>query len=171
MSETDLILESLGHPIFFPPFSARDCVQSLTPIPQENLRRTLNGELICLKNQGYRKFQSTITCKDKVPPAFEGLWIGTRLKVGCIQSLTHPVLPGNPYAQMERDAVTCHLHDLSGKEYPLKKSETLLVSIPSDFPGGFITYRPWLKMIVKNYHLETDEWNLSVEWKLDLEEE
>jgi len=171
MMDTDLILEMIGKGNSLPPFSARECIQTLTPLSQGTLRRTINGTLVCVGNGGHRKFQSTISCKDKIPPAFGGLWKGTLLKVGCIQSLTESVPKGVERIQLEREPVSLDLYEGSGKSWPVKGIETQWVSIPSRFPGGFVTYRPLLTMIVKDYRLETDEWGLSVGWALELLEQ
>jgi len=61
--------------------------------------------------------------------------------------------------------------EISGKVWPAKKPKDRWLLIPDDFPGGHISYRPWLIMRVKNYHLEADEWGLTVGWILELEEE
>lgn len=171
MMETDLTLEILEKENALPPFSARECIQTLTPIPQGTLRRTINGVLVHIGNGEHRKFQSTISCKDKVSPAFEGFWKGTLLKVGCVQFMTQTVPQGTQRIQLEREALSLQLYDLSRKIWPIKDAEKRWVDLPSDFPGGFITYRPLLAMVVKNYHLETDEWGLSVGWTLELEEQ
>ena len=169
--ETDLTLEVLEKGNSLPPFSARECTQTLTPISQGALRRTINGILVSVGNGGHRKFQSTISCKDKASPALDGVWQGSRLKVGCLQSMTQTVPQGTPRVQLERDALSLHLYDGQGKVWTVSEAENRWVSVPLEFPGGFITYRPLLIMIVKNYHLETDEWGLSVGWVLELEEQ
>lgn len=169
--ETDLTLEVLEKGNSLPPFSARECTQTLTPIPQGALRRTINGILVSVGNGGHRKFQSTISCKDKASPALDGVWQGSRLKVGCLQSMTQTVPQGTQRIQLERDALSLHLYDGQGKVWTVSEAENRWISTPSEFPGGFITYRPLLLMIVKNYHLETDEWGLSVGWVLELEEQ
>lgn len=170
MNETDLILEGVERRSLFPPFSVRECTQSLTPLPQGILRRTINGTLVCIGNKGHEKFQSMISCKDKSPPAFEKLWVGTHLKVGCIQSLTQAVPVGASNISLGRDPLSCHAYDPLGKMWAIEKVEKNCVFLSPGFPGGFITYRPWLMMIVKHYHLETDEWGASVGWHLELEE-
>ncbi len=171
MNETDLTIEIMGKGHALSPFSARECTQTLTPLPQGSLRRTINGSLVSVGHKGHQKFQSTISCKDKASPAFECLWKGTLLKVGCIQSLTQTVHEGISRVQLEREPITLHLYDNHGKIWPAEKGEDRRVSFSSDFPGGFITYRPLLTMVVKNYHLETDEWGLTVGWSVELEEE
>lgn len=112
MNETDLILEGVRGNSFFPLFSARECLQSLEPISQTVLRRTINGTLVCVEDKGYRKFQSVISCKDTTPPAFEKLWTGTPLKVGCIQRLTQAIPQGVLDLYLERDPLKCYAHDL-----------------------------------------------------------
>lgn len=171
MNETDLTLEILGKGSILTPLSLRGCTQTLTPLGQDVLRRTINGVLVCVSSPNHRKFQSTISCKDKAPPAFDGLWKGTRLNVGCIQYMTQSVLKGTQQIRLEREAVACYLYENSGKVWEVKKEDERVMAIPFEFPGGFLTYRPLLNMLVKDYHLETDEWGLAVGWKLELEEE
>lgn len=171
MTETDLTLEIVGKGNALAPFSSRECTQTLSPLTQGILRRTINGVLVCVGNGGHRKFQSIISCKDKAPPAFDGLWKGTLVKVGCIQSMTHVVPPNSQKVQLEREGSSLHLHEYSGKTWPVEGTQNRGVVIPQAFPGGFLSYRPILKMVVKNYFLETDEWGASVGWQLELEEE
>jgi hypothetical protein len=171
MNETDLTLEIIGMGNSLPPFSGRECTQTLAPIPHGSLRRTINGNLVCVGNKGHRKFQSTISCKDKASPALSGIWKGTLLNVRCIQSLTQVVPEGIRRIQLEREALSLHLYEDSGKYWQAEKAEDRWVLIPSLFPGGFITYHPMLLMVVKNYRLETDEWGLDVGWLLELEEQ
>lgn len=170
MNETDLVLMTAEKENLFPPFSARECTQSLTPISQGILRRTINGALINVGNKTHQKFYSTISCQDKAPPAFEKIWVGMRLHVGCIQSLTQTVAPNLAQIQLERETLSVVLYEQTGKKWPCQLKEKKNVELPVNFPGGFLSYRPWLMMMVKSYHLETDEWGLTVGWKLELEE-
>lgn len=171
MNDTDLRLDIIGRGNSLGPFSARGCTQTLSLLSQGMVRRTINGHLMCVGNGGHRKFISTISCKDKAPPGFDGLWKGSLLKVGCIQSLSCLVAPHCQKVQVERESIAAHLQDYSGRPYPVKKREDRWFEIPQNFPGGFLIYRPELRMVVQNYFLETDEWELTVEWTLELEEE
>jgi hypothetical protein len=171
MSETDLTLDLIDKGTLLPPLSARECTQTLTPIPGGSLRRTINGALVHVGKMTHRKFSSTISCKDKRPPAFEDLWEGVRVKVGCIQHLTQSVPQGTRRVHLEREPLSLHLYDENHQEWPVEPDQDLWILIPPHFPGGFLTYRPLLTMIVKKYHLETDEWGLTVGWSLELEEE
>lgn len=167
---TDLKLEFVGKGNLIPPFSGQDCHQILNPIPQAVLRRTVNGDLKCINSQGHKKFFSTIKCKDKAPPAFDGLWKGMTLKVRCIQPVTQPVSFQSVSVQVDREGFDHHLFNYRGEVWPITPSENRWISISPGFPGGFITYKPILHMMVKSYVLETDEWGLTVGWSLDLEE-
>jgi len=171
MNETDLILEMRGKGNILPPFSARECTQTLTPISLSHLHRTINGELVHIGSKEHRKFHSVISCKDRAAPAFDGLWKGSLLKVGCLQYLTQYIPSKSTRIQLERDALSLYLYDTSGKKWPADNTHDRWVTLPNDFPGGFITYRPSLLMLVKNFHMETDEWGTSVGWTLELEEQ
>ena len=53
-----------------PPYSARGASQTLEPIQaSQQLRRTINGELIDISRAEFRKYRSTISCVDQQPPA------------------------------------------------------------------------------------------------------
>ena len=171
MNDTDLILEGEDQKSFFPPFSARECTQSLTPIPQGEWRRTFNGMLVNVGGEGHRKFHTLIQCKDKVAPAFGRLWSGSCLRVGCIQMLTQVVPAAFRILQTERPVLSFSVFDVAGKPWNSQQSEAQRIEISEGFPGGFLTYRPWLIMRVLTYHLETDEWGLTVGWRLEMEEE
>lgn len=171
MSETDLIFLRREPGNIFPPFSARECTQTLTPLRQGEWRRTVNGTLIHVGGEGHRKFQSLIQCKDKATPAFEGFWEGSGLRVGCIQTLTQTVPPGPSQSLLERESVSRSLQDRAGKQWSTPQCREKVITLPPTFPGGFLIYRPWLEMRIKTYHLETDEWGATVGWSLTLEEE
>lgn len=171
MNDTDLRLEIIGRGNSIGLFAARGCTQTLSLLSEGITRRTINGDLICVGSGGHRKFTSIISCKDKAPPGFDGLWKGSLLKVGCIQTLSCLVPSHRQKIQVERESISTYLQDYSGNPYPVKKLEKREFEIPQNFPGGFLIYRPELKMVVQNYFLETDEWELTVGWTLELEEE
>lgn len=170
MNPTDLILESLDQRYPFPPFSARECTQSLSLIETSSLRRTINGKLVSLAPLSHRKFTSTIICQDKISPGFENLSAGMELKVGCIQSLTVTLSKETRDVILERLPVSCHLYDQEGNLLKIEKEDGQKITLPPDFSGGFITYRPWLHMLIKTYQMETDEWASTVRWRLELVE-
>jgi hypothetical protein len=170
MNETDLILEGMEQQNAFPPFSARECSQTLTLLPGGSLRRTINGELIRVGGNAHQKFCSIITCKDHMTPAFGNFWAGSLVKVVCIQTLTQMIPALASCVVLERDPLKVRVQDIKGAEILSLRSEGKNVFLPSEFPGGFVTYHPWLVMLVKTYRLETDEWGAIVGWTLELEE-
>lgn len=103
--------------------------------------------------------------------AFEGIDKGSLLKVGCIQSLTCVVAEGEESVHLERDPINpIQVYDLSGKEFVSFHVQGREVTFSLPFPGGFITYRPFLMMLVREYTLKIDEWGVTVGWTLELEE-
>lgn len=171
MSETALTLEIIDKGSILTQFCTRECTQTLSLLPQGVLKRTINGNLVYVGRTGHQKYESQISCKDKAVPALSGVWKGTLLNVGCLQWLTQIILPGESHISLERPAVAVRVFDHEERTYPPRRLDGKSVFLESSFPGGYIAYRPALKMIVRSYTLETNEWGLSVGWNLDLEEE
>ena len=128
-----------------PPYSARGASQMLEPIgSSQQLRRTINGELIDISRAEFRKYRSTISCVDQQPPAIDGVWPGRVLTVGCISELSYLTAGGAPARP--------------------------LVSGSSRTEGDYTFYRPSLTMRVVAFSQDTDEYGAAVSWSLQLEE-
>ena len=128
-----------------PPYSARGASQTLEPIQaSQQLRRTINGELIDISRAEFRKYRSTISCVDQQPPAIDGVWPGRVLTVGCISELSYLTAGGAPARP--------------------------LVSGSSRTEGDYTFYRPSLTMRVVAFSQDTDEYGAAVSWSLQLEE-
>lgn len=166
--ETKLIIEILGKGELFTPQSARGCTQTLMPLPQGNLRRTINGKLVWIGSRTHRKFQSIISCKDQAPPAFDGLWRGDQVKVTCLETLTQTIPKNCQTLTLEREPASLHLLDLKGQRWEAPINQH--IKLPPGFQGGFLIYAPRLFMMVENYTLDMDEWGLAVGWTLELAE-
>ena len=127
------------------PYSARGASQTLEPIgSSQQLRRTINGELIDISRAEFRKYRSTISCVDQQPPAIDGVWPGRVLTVGCISELSYLTAGGAPARP--------------------------LVSGSSRTEGDYTFYRPSLTMRVVAFSQDTDEYGAAVSWSLQLEE-
>lgn len=126
------------------PYSARGLTQSLEPIPSGNLRRTINGELVDLTPTQFRKYQSTITCKDQVVPAFDDAWLGHLVTVQCVAELSYRTIGGS-----------------AGRT---------AVAGSARIVGDFTFYRPELTMLVVALRNSFDEWPCDYSWQLDLAE-
>lgn len=138
---TLLKINALG----IPPYSARGLRQTLTPIQQASqVRRTVNGSLKDISFDGFKKYASTITGADQMPPAVDGIWPGLDVEVECISELSYETLGGSP----ARPVVTGS----------------------SRVVGDFTFYRPVLQMRIVNFTVDTDEWDAAVSWSMQLEE-
>ena len=128
-----------------PPYSARGASQTLEPIQaSQQLRRTINGELIDISRAEFRKYRSTISCVDQQPPAVDGVWPGQVLTVGCISELSYRTAGGAPARPV--------------------------VAGSSRTEGDYTSYRPSLTMRVVSFSQDTDEYGAEVSWSLQLEE-
>jgi hypothetical protein len=126
-------------------YSARGLTQSLAPDgASRSMRRTVNGRMVDLSVSGFRKYVSTIQCRDTGSPALSGIWPGQIVVVDCIVELCHETAT----AGQERTAV-------AGSEREA---------------NGFTYYRPQLTMMVDNFQIDRDEWGAMVGWTLDLVE-
>lgn len=141
MSDTLLVLSSLGMPLY----AARGLTQTLEPIDAAfDLRRDINGALVDISSSIFRKYKSTITCKDFNAPPLDGLYIGQSVTVDCVAELCYATSGG------------------SAARTPVTNSSRTL--------GDYTFYRPQLSMYVTGFSTSTDEWNADVAWQLDLEE-
>ncbi len=137
---TLLTLSSMGLPLY----SARGLTQTLTPIDQaKQMRRDINGALVDLSSQKFRKYTSKITCKDFNAPALDGVYVGMVLNISCVSELSFQT-----GASPTRPAV----------------------SSSTRMQGAFTFYRPILNMMVTGYSTSTEEYLGEVNWELDLEE-
>lgn len=137
---TDTILDlSIG----VASYSVRGVTQSLEPDPSsQQMRRTVNGTMRDLSSAQFRKYVSTISCRDLQPPAFGSLWPGQIITVDCIVELCEE----QTTAGLERTAVSGSSRNADGFHY----------------------YRPRLTMMVESFTIDTDEWNAYVGWTLRL---
>jgi hypothetical protein len=143
MSEPTTVLNFTG--LSLPPYSARGLTQTLEPLDQAgSLRRTVNGELIDLSHEQFRKYRSTISGSDQQPPAIDGVWQGLQVVVDCICELAYLAQGGSPQRPQ--------------------------VSGGSRQDGDFVFYRPRLTMRVTSFSVSTDEYGAVTAWSLGLEE-
>lgn len=151
---------------------ARNCVQELLPIANGNFKKSVNGNLLFVETSKRQKYRSVISCSDSLSPIIDKIWIGSQINVGCIQNLWQIIRPGETILDLIRPAVSESIHvvnnlgqtvhySVSGKRILLKKS--------SD-QKTFVSFRPWLTMLVTNFSMKTNEWEMESGWKLESEE-
>ncbi len=127
------------------PYAARGLTQTLNPIEQaKDLRRTINGELIDLSAEQFRKYASIISGNDQMPPGVAGIWPGRLVQVECIAELYYVTAGGS--------------------------SERPVADGSERIEGPYTYFRPVLDMRVVDFNQSFDEWDAQVSWSLTLEE-
>jgi hypothetical protein len=79
----------------------------------------------------FRKYKSSISCRDQEPPAIDGVWPGHVVTVECVAELSYPT-GGSPARPV--------------------------VSGSTRTQGGFVFYRPQLQMLVTGFSANRDEY-------------
>lgn len=158
--ETELVIQGVS----FPPFSARGCIQTLTPLEGGDLKRTINGELIYSGSPRHQKYHSVITCQDKTAVSLEGLWRGSVVDVHCIQRFWQ--LGEAEEITLSKDPVEGSIM-VHGGDLLETRGRSLKIN---GGKGVYVSYRPKLTMSVLKFSLLTDEWGMACGWSLDLEE-
>ncbi len=126
------------------PYAARGLTQTMEVIGQgEWLRRDVNGSLRNVADTRFRKYKSTISCRDGETPCLDNAWIGETCLVSCAFEFSFPT-GGFP----ERTPV-------SGSERT---------------QGSFTYYRPELTMLVVNIKNAFNEYSAINDWAIELEE-
>ncbi|MDR2781921.1 MAG: hypothetical protein LBB21_05735 [Holosporaceae bacterium] len=168
MGETNLILGVAG----FPPESARNCHQELSPIPNGEFRKSINGDLLYLETNERKRYRSVISCKDTNSPIIDGIWVGTQITIGCIQNLWQAIDCGKRSVRLVRPPVegsVCVVNSCGEAIRFTLEDEEVKLSKSYD-EKNFVCFRPWLITRVINFSLETNEWGMSGGWKLVVEE-
>lgn len=128
------------------PYSARGLTESFGRLPG-NQRRTINGELIDLTPEQFRKYTLSVSCTDQETPALDDAYIGQTVTVRCASEFSYPV---------------------GGS------AQRTVVSGSSRTPGGtggdFTFYRPELTMMVLDIKTSFAEWPADKTFQIDLEE-
>jgi hypothetical protein len=109
-----------------------------------NTRRTVNGALVDLAFDGFKKYKSTISGTDQRPPSFDGKWPGLTVTVDCIAELSYAQASESPGRTV-----------VSGSEI---------------VEGLFTSYRPRLTMKILSFTISEDEYGAQVGWSMELEE-
>ena len=128
------------------PYSARGLSQTLdlimdSPMGQQ-IHRTINGGLLDLTYDQFRKYRSVISCTDQVAPAFDGMKQGAIVQVDCCIELSYLTAGGSPTRTV----------------------------VASRTEGDYTFYRPRLTMMVIDFKETFAEWDARHQWSLTLEE-
>ena len=165
-NETILTLGNIAIPVG----AARGITQTLQPIDNGDVRRTVNGTLLDLTRAENRKFESQIRCSDMATPAMAELWKGQTLLIECIQILNQNINPTFTDVTLIRDPVT---NSVFGFEADGTKINPVSVTgrdviFASDVVN--VEFRPILNMMILATSVNTDEYAAEEGWSIDLEE-
>jgi hypothetical protein len=131
--------------LLIPLYAARGLTQTLKFIRQAaDIPRTVNGGLVDLGQAQFRKFASSIECKDFAAALPDGVWPGDELTVSCVAELRYLTAGGAPSRPV-----------VDGSAY---------------VSGAWTFYRPQLTMRVMDAQLSADEYAATGAWRLELEE-
>ena len=131
-------------------FSARGLTQTYEVISGAGgqgegpwLRRDVNGFLRSIVDTRFRKYKSTISCRDGETPCLDDAWIGITCEVSCAFEFNYPTgsTPARP-----------------------------VVSGSSRTQGTITYYRPMLLMIVAGIKVSLPEYPAVYDWEVSLEE-
>lgn len=141
MTDATTVLVITGPGV--PPYSARGLTQTLNPIEASSqLVRDVNGDLVDVSAEKFRKYESTISCEDVQTPALDGWWPGMTVTVDCAAELSYLTAAGYP-------------------------SRTV---VESRDEGDFTFYRPRIVFKIRKIEIERNEYGAVTRWSLDLEE-
>lgn len=157
---------------YLPLGSARGCKQTLSPLQIPTIKRTLSGDLVVLPiSLPEDKYQSTISCQDQFPFSFDGLKVGEKIWVECLQRLITPEVHPSDTIVLQKPATPGSVlfcpHE--SEPYVLEMSNDHRHVLTKIHTNGHISYRPRLYMMVKDYSCRAEEWG-GFEWVVHLEE-
>lgn len=168
--ETVLVLGTIPLPFG----SSRFISQTIQPIDNGDVRRTVNGNLRDMTRVENQKFESQISSTDQATPALAGLWKGNEILVECMKKFRDPVVPAGLAITLIRDPVVVSVFG-----YVAATCEKIL----PDTIGGvgnrditffsnvdYVEYRPIINFMVLANSINEDEPAAEEGWQIDLEE-
>ena len=167
--ESTLIIKGIG----FPRLSCREVTQTLLPIQQGEIRRSVNGELCYIGTSAHHKYKSTIMCADYNLPGLQQVWVGAQVSVLCVSDLWERfVLGDETVRELSRPPVPGSLNGIRADGSPIEAvcEESLLTLPQGDGEEVMVSYRPLLKMRITAFDFRASEWEKGAQWRLLLEE-
>lgn len=150
----------------------RNCVQELFPVANGEFKKSINGNLIFVETSDRQKYRSIISCNDLNSSIIDKIWIGTQINIGCIQNLCQVIRPGETVLDLIRPAVANSIRVINHLGQSVSHSvlgNQIILQKPND-QKIFVSFKPWLTMLVTNFSMKTNEWKMENGWKLESEE-
>lgn len=149
-----------------PPKSARNCKQELKIIDSSITKRNINGDLISLRKS--RKLWTRITCDDQKIPDLLIYDLGDVVEIGCLQRLWKKVTPGDKFLLRHKPCERSVLGHNKRGDSIYSFDDRSEGKVPSTVE--FISYRPWLSIMITKIETTYHEWDLTASWVLEGEE-
>lgn len=165
MSETNLVLSGLVIPVG----SGRGITQSITPIDNGDLRRTVNGTLVDTTRAVNQKYSTSIKCSDQGSPPFAQVWKGSEMEISCVAKIRQ-MTDAAMVVTLTRVPVEASIVGMKsdGTRIDADSLDDMDVTFSEDVI--MVEFCPILEMMVTNYSVDEDEYGATTGWQLDLEE-
>ncbi len=167
--ETVLVLGNLEIPIG----SGRELTQTLRPIDNGELRRTINGTLHDLTREQNRKYESQISGNGQsiiATPAIAELWKGSVVVVSCISKLRQNVNPAVSVITLIRTPVSGTVVGITSAGDEIDPVSVIGYEATFGENVIMVEFRPLLSMMVASTSWDDDEYAAQEGWSIDLEE-
>ena len=168
-SSLKLTLLDEDEEIELPVGSDRGVRQTLEPIDGgAEMRRTVNGDLVILRNAAFEKYRTEISASDLAAPALGGVWTGDRVRVHCVARIWER-LGSDGTVELSRKPV-------KGSVVATSRADGSRVPVVVDgrsvsAPGASsVSYRPILDCAITRLSTDEEEMTVATSWSLSLEE-
>lgn len=148
--ETELDFEGIG----ILPGSGRGVRQSIELVPNGTLHYTVWGDLESTGRDSLNLFKTVVTGEDVFPPAFGRLKQGSKLWIRSVCELPDPQGAGLPLIREAVPGSIVYL-DADGAE------------LPDATGAAWVNFRPRLKVMVKSWSIERDEYGEVASWTIE----
>lgn len=164
--ETNLKLGDIVIPVG----AGRGITQNISLVDNGDLRRTVNGTLIDLTRDETRKYTSSVQSSDQKTPSLAGIWKGQELVVECISTIRQLVSPASTSVTLIRDFVTGSVfgRDINGAKVTPSSNVDLAFTFPTNIV--MVEWLPKLTMLVADINIDSDEYEATQGWSINLEE-
>lgn len=160
--------------IVLPKGSSRFLTQTIQPIDNGDVRRTVNGNLRDLTRVENRKFETQISSTDQATPALAGVWKGSVHVVECVKKFRDNFSPAGAAITLIRDPVVAsvfgYVADPCEKIAPSSVGGVGNRDITFSEDVDYVEYRPILTLMILANSVNEDEAAAEEGWQIDAEE-
>ena len=160
-----------GKSIYFPIGSARDIETVISLVNSGDLRRTLNGKLIDLTRDELKKYAVSLSSSGIDFPTLSGLFKGERVEVSPPKHFSKLSTSSPQSLDRKAHAGSVSVTDTvtNGAVSHTVSQDGLSVSFSSSNPV-LIRYQPILTCRITSLSMTHEEFSISSDWSMDMEE-